>query len=229
MSSFLIVEPLLKCASNKKGELYIERQIVLDAALARVEEEIGERPDYIETDKNISFKGNAEFCANLDFLKRYACYLIIQGRPPFIDGSYEPNDALKVMELYKSEYLKGYDTPFRHLIIPSTQNVYYLPLDFHMPVIITEDDYIHMLRENYSDYTYDVTSRREQIIIASSIRLIKELNEVDEFLFALREKQPDPEDAFYLEKQALKELYRLANLAIDNKMAILWSEKSLCS
>jgi hypothetical protein len=228
MDSYLTAEPLLLCATKDTEELYIERHIVLNSVLERVEEEIGKRPEYIETDKKLSFKGKADICSNIDFLKRYACYLTIQGRPPFIEGAEEPNDALKVIELYKDEYAKGYDTPFRHLIIPEYPTTYYLPLDFHMPVVITEDNYLHMLRESYSDYTYDVTKHRPEIIIASSIRLLSDLNEIDEFLNALRDNDLNQESHFYHEKQVLRELYRLANLAIDNKMAILWSEKSLC-
>ncbi len=232
MTSCLIVEPYIsifendKTDDNEKNELQIERKIIMNMVLNRVEEETGTRPELREDPKNHNKHISEEACKNLEHLHRYACYLDLHGKPPMISGAEQPDDASRVIKLFRSNYLEGkVSQHFTHLLLPSCPNGYYLPFDFHAPIIITEDMYLSCLREQIEDFSYNVSRRRETTIVASPFRLLSDLDKIDEILNALRNNIKEDEP-FYEEKKALQELYELATFAIEKNQAILWKEKA---
>lgn len=227
MPSSLIIEPFLKSIKEEKTkkELFFERQIILKAVINRVEEETGTKITYDETPEVFNKVLKQEECTFLDLLKRYACYLTFQDRPPVIPGSAEPNDAHRVIQKYITSYLDGNDLPYKHLILPSYPSCYYIPLDFHMPLIIDSEMYLNILREHFKHINLDVTSHRDTIIVASTIRLLSELDELDEILNAIK-MDFTKEDPFYDEKLILNKFYNFVKFAVNKKQAIVWKEKS---
>ena len=229
MNSSLIVEPLLgiKQYNELTLEKSIERQLILTAGINRVEEETGERPEYVEDVNLYHFEIPEEICASLDYLKRFAVYLLMQNRPPIIEGIDDYDDAKQMIDRYRSAYYSGIDKPYKHLLFPEYPETYYLPLDFHMPVVITEDVFFNMRREYFAHENFNVNARYDTIIAASAIRLSSELDAIDEVLNTLN-SELNPDEHFYQEKLIARKLYQACELAIAKKQTIMWKEKS-CS
>jgi len=227
MSSYLIAEPFFLGSEKRKDceENVLERKIILKAVLNRVKEETGKRPEYKENQVIYIYKVIRKYCIFLEYLKRYACYLAIQGRPPATEGIAEPDDARRLIELYKDSFNRGKTLPFNHLVLPSYPAGYYVPLDFYMPVILTREMFIDAFREEYSKINYNVTTNKESIIIASSLKLINELNQLNETLNSI-DRVPDSDEPFYAEKIILKELYKAAKSSYEKKLIIVWREKA---
>jgi hypothetical protein len=227
MTSSLVIEPLLSITQyyNLTVEQNIERQLILTAAFNRVEEELGERPEFKEDPMLYDYEIDEKICRYTDYLKRFACYIAIQNRAPLVEGDYDQGDARRVIEKYKEDFRTGYDAPFKHLLLFSHPASYYIPLDFHFPVLITEDMYITMRRENFPGAQYNVTDRHESIIIASSIRLISELDDINAIL-RVKDQEIHPDEPFYAEKTIFLALYKAAKFSIDKSQAIMWKEKS---
>lgn len=228
MTSSLVVEPLLgiNLFHDLTLEKTIERQLILTAGLNRVEEETGERPDYVEDIHLDGFEIKEEICSHLDYLKRFAVYLVMQNRSPLVEGIYDPADARRLIDKYRDDYYTGKDKQFKHLILPEYPETYYLPLDFHMPVVITEDMFLNMRREYFEGENYNVTSRYDTIIVASAIRLSSELDNIDELLNAFG-NEINPDAKFYQEKLILRALNQACGLAIGKNQTIMWKEKAV--
>ncbi len=228
MNSSLIVEPLLNPIKmgTTPDDLNIEREIVLASVFSRVEEETGTRPAYNEETDIIKETIPENICLYLDYLKRFACYLTIQGRPPAISGEYDPDDARRVIEMYRDKFNTYVDLPFKHLVLTNYPDTYYLPPDFHIPVIITQDMFRTIAREQFPCLTFDVTVNRESITVGSLIRLSYELDEIDELLLAIT-GEINENDPFYAEKIILKKLYNFVQIALKKNQIITWIEKSL--
>lgn len=150
-----------------------EMKSIKKDVVSALQKQLGKKPEWQEGKSDDADSLPLGGWTALAQLQRYAAYIDLADKPPEKpeedDDAFEEDEhLLRYWESAENE-LPSNHLRFRHLIWVGSIGVFYIPVDFSEPILIAEEE-----EEDEEGVEY--------ISIGSSYQLLKELNEINQWL-----------------------------------------------
>jgi len=155
-----------------------EMKSIKKDVVSALQQQLGKKPEWKEGKSEDEDSLPLGGWTALAQLQRYAAHIDLADKPPEkpeedVDAFEEDEHLLQYWESAENE-LSNNHLRFRHLIWVGSIGVFYIPVDFPEPILIKEEREEEEEEENEEGIEY--------ISIGSSYQLLKELNEINQWL-----------------------------------------------